>query len=63
MKLWANHIELITDAQFIHEKVSAYQFNQGGGIQSVRYSMVLSMWWYRWRRFSIAVNTFGVLTV
>ena len=45
MKLWANHIELITDAQFIHEKVSAYQFNQGGGIQSVRYSMVLSMWW------------------
>ena len=31
MKLWANHIELITDAQFIHEKVSAYQFNQGGG--------------------------------
>ena len=33
---------------------------QGGGvIQLVRYSMALSTWWYRRRKFSIAVSTWG----
>ena len=32
---------------------------QGGIIQLVRYSMTLSTWWYRRRKFSIAVSTLG----